>query len=742
MSARRVAGPMRAGWRLLALLPALLPAAADAARLTGVIRDRAGKPIEYATVSVVALKKGAVTDTAGRFALEVPEGALALDVAQLGYEKRRVNLIVTAQPAPLAITLGDEPVALAEISVTTSSFGKVGKSEGATLKRMDVLMTPGGAADVFMSLRALPGINAPAEGAALYVRGGAPDETLVRLDGGELGHPYHYEGASGGLFSAIDTYMLKSAFFSSGGFSAKYGGVLSGVLDIETQDPMNLRTVSVGVNFAGGGASTSWALIPDKLSFVGALRAGDPELLFRLYGTSRDWEVAPTSVDGAGRLLYRYSSTGRVSLYYLDTRDDSRLTVPYLSFETPYQRNAHTQMTALQFQDAVGTSLALRGQVSNQRYASETRIGPFGESGIEHHAQANLDATLEAGGRHQLGFGFNLRRRDTDRIGTEPADSTNFAPDAPTRDIRTEPRVAYPGFYAEDKMRVWGPVYATLGARADYASTPGAWTVDPRAALAWRVDDRQTLRVATGRYHQLASAQYLDPVFGNPQLAPLESEHVIAGYEWQSEHSNVRVEAFQKRYRNLVTNDATSFYANGGTGVARGVDVFVQGEIKWLTGHVSYGYLDARRKEFDDPREVPASYGVRHSLSLVGTYQLTSSWHFGARYSVASGRPWTPVTSATYDPVAGIWRPTFAENNSATMPRYQRLDLRAIRLFSLPAGLGLPSSSVCVAYVEALNVLNEKNVLEYTYNQDYSQRIAQDSYFARRMAVFGFSLTW
>src|SRR5437867_8387024 len=172
----------------------------------------------------------------------------------------------------LRVTLEDEPVPVGEVVVAASSFGNSGKSEGAVVRRMDIVTTPGGAADVFQSLRALPGINAPSDGAALYVRGGDPHETLIRLDGAGIGHPYHYEGAAGGLFSAFDAYMLKSAFFSSGGFSSKYGGVLSGVLDIETQDPMGLKTVSVGANVVGGGVSSSWALVPDKLSFVGTLR--------------------------------------------------------------------------------------------------------------------------------------------------------------------------------------------------------------------------------------------------------------------------------------------------------------------------------------------------------------------------------------------------------------------------------------------------------------------------------------
>ena len=39
-------------------------------------------------------------------------------------------------------------------------------------------------------------------------------------------------------------------------------------------------------------------------------------------------------------------------------------------------------------------------------------------------------------------------------------------------------------------------------------------------------------------------------------------------------------------------------------------------------------------------------------------------------------------------------------------------------------------------------MLGIRNVLEYHYNEDYSQRFAQESYFSRRMLVIGASLSW
>ncbi len=218
---------MRAGLIVTLLSSGALGAEpARAARVAGVVVDRAGKPVEYATVAAPALKRGTATDEQGAFALDLPPGPAVIEAQQIGYEHLRLGVTVAEGLAPLRLVLREAAVPLAEVTISTSSFGKTGKSEGAVVRRADIVTTPGGAADIFQSLRALPGLNAPNDGAALYVRGGDPRETTIRLDHGEIGHPYHWEGASGGLFSAIDTYMIESAFFSTGGFSARYGGAL------------------------------------------------------------------------------------------------------------------------------------------------------------------------------------------------------------------------------------------------------------------------------------------------------------------------------------------------------------------------------------------------------------------------------------------------------------------------------------------------------------------------------------
>ncbi len=732
---------------LAGLAPAMLLAMALAspslaAVLKGRVVDREGKPVEYANIGIPALRSGTVTDAEGQFQIDVPTGPTLLEVSQIGFQRKTVSLAVPESGIETRVVLEQEPVPVSEVVVSASTYGKSGAKEGAVLRRMEVFTTPGGAADVFQSLRALPGINAPNEGAAVFVRGGDPSETLIRIDGSDIGHPYHYEGASGGLFSAFDAYMLKSAFFSSGGFSARYGGVLSGVLDIETQDPLGLKTVTMGANLAGAGVSSSWALVPEKLAVVGTLRFSDVKVLDRLYGSASDYVSVPKSGDGAGRLLYRYSGTGRLSLLTLSSGDEVGVRSERLNFEGEYHRTARNRFVALQLHDVVAGAVAVKAHIATQRYSSEWSYGPVRMEERERRVLGSVDAVWPTSNRHEWAFGVKWDHPESDLDGRAPADSTDYLPGAPTRSVRTRARVTSTAFYLEDKVRLWGPLYATLGGRFEHATTPEGWRADPRAALAWRLDDHQTLRVASGRYHQLADPGYLDPRYGNPKLEPLAADHAIAGYQVQLDDVEFRLETYHKEYRGLVTDDATTFYANGGTGYARGVDVFFQGSRRRVTGWVSYGYLDSKRMEHDDAREVPAGYGVRHSVTLVGLYQPPSSWRLGARFSHSSGRPYTPVVAATYDPARDLWRPVFGENHSGLLPAYHRLDVRLMKLFSLPATMGVKASSVCVAYVELMNALGTANVLDYVYSSDYTERRTVDSYFSRRLAVAGFSFTW
>ncbi|HAG48979.1 MAG TPA: hypothetical protein DCL07_03410, partial [Cryomorphaceae bacterium] len=90
----------------------------------------------------------------------------------------------------------------------------------------------GGEPDLMRALQVLPGvITTGDQGGQLYIRGGAPIQNLVKLDGMILYNPFH----SIGFFSVFDTDILQKADVYTAGFGAQYGGRNSSVMDIRTR---------------------------------------------------------------------------------------------------------------------------------------------------------------------------------------------------------------------------------------------------------------------------------------------------------------------------------------------------------------------------------------------------------------------------------------------------------------------------------------------------------------------------
>ena len=83
--------------------------------------------------------------------------------------------------------------------------------------------------------------------------------------------------------------------------------------------------------------------------------------------------------------------------------------------------------------------------------------------------------------------------------------------------------------------------------------------------------------------------------------------------------------------------------------------------------------------------------------------------------------------SNTYTPIY------VAQNEGLRIPNYHRMDISISRIFGLPFGSA-------IVYANVNNLLDFKNVRDYNYNMDYSQRFAE--YLNRRVIFFGVVLNW
>ena len=103
-----------------------------------------------------------------------------------------------------------------------------------TFTQRELARIPGTNGDALRAIQNFPGVaRPPGLAGLLIVRGSAPNETNVFIDGTLVPLVYHF----GGLSSVVPTEMLDKIDFYPGNFSAQYGRVVGGIVDVGLKNP-------------------------------------------------------------------------------------------------------------------------------------------------------------------------------------------------------------------------------------------------------------------------------------------------------------------------------------------------------------------------------------------------------------------------------------------------------------------------------------------------------------------------
>lgn len=160
-------------------------------------------------------------------------------------------------------------------AVVSADYEFGGNHGGLGLKHIDTKLlnksysffsTP----DILKLVQMFPGVATGTELlSGIYVHGGTGDDNLFLLDGVPLFQVSHF----GGIFSAFNTDIIKTACFYKSGFPAKFGGRVSSVLDISTDDgDMKEYRGLFSIGIIDGRLKYSGPIIKNKMSFNIALR--------------------------------------------------------------------------------------------------------------------------------------------------------------------------------------------------------------------------------------------------------------------------------------------------------------------------------------------------------------------------------------------------------------------------------------------------------------------------------------
>lgn len=713
-----------------------------AAVISGTVKDAAGKPVPFANVFVASTGEGQVANDDGSFSFRSSAtGSVELICSAVGLDRYvRTFSIAKGRKYDINIVLHDKPIVAQNVDVTASSFSSQ-PGKGLTMTQMDVYTTPGGAADIFQSIKTLPGLTQVSESSELYVRGGDPSETLVLLDQATLYNPYTYESPYGGLFSNVNTAAIGSMFFSSGGFSVKYGNALSGVLDLKTKGIPAKRSYQLGLSMAAGSAGIEIPALEDKLGIRVYARKNFTQPIFWLNGGTSRFSAVPSSQDADASVMYRYSGNGSIKLFLIASSDDEGVNIARPDINAVFTGKSRDFMANLQHTLAIGDNFLVETSLSGSSYSDKWLLGVLDLDRTEKTWKLRSDMQYTMNGGVQFSFGGEASHRTEEYTGIIPAYNYDLQKSASSKVLdATFSATRYGAYVQAEKTGLLSlpGLFATAGIRGDYVDKLNVSWLDPRVTAGYLLSRVSTLRFSAGVFHEYPDPRFYSPGDGNPHLLPMKAIHYILGYEyrpWQG--TEFRIEAYEKDYTNLPDSNAITNLDNSGYGFARGVDIILKGELPFgINGWVSYGYIDTKRKWYESKGMAPSPFDITNGFTLIAKYNITDAWQVGVDFKYATGMPYTPIVGSVYVPQLKVYEPIDGPSFSQRYPDYRRLDIRLThfaRLFN---------KCFTVFYVEGLNVLNIHNIFSYSYSRDYSTRTGVESFFGRRMIVVGMQMSF
>ncbi len=179
---------------------------------------------------------GTATNPFGFYTLTLPEGDAELTFSYLGYETLHSRFELDRDTL-LNIRLNSnnqlqEVVILSDKREAGIESTTMGANE---IPMAQIKNTPSilGEADLLKTIQLMPGVQAGMEGfSGMYVRGGGPDQNLVLLDGIPVYNADHLLG----VFSIFTPEAVKNVTLFKSSFPARYGGRLSSIVDVRTND--------------------------------------------------------------------------------------------------------------------------------------------------------------------------------------------------------------------------------------------------------------------------------------------------------------------------------------------------------------------------------------------------------------------------------------------------------------------------------------------------------------------------
>jgi TonB family protein len=714
--------------------------------LAGQLRER-GTRTPLIGVVVTASKEGATppeayeatTDGNGRFVFfDLTPGAWLVDVEAPAYFPFRTNEEVRAGEKTIVTYYVERGQGSPLDETVTATRPK--KDVTHVVLTADVIdKVPGTLGDPLAVVQNLAGVaRAPAGSGLLIVRGSAPEDTQIFVDGMDVPLVYHF----GGLRSVLPEGVIDNIEFVPGNFSPEYGRVTGGIVDVHLKELKPRRFGGyIDVSVLDTGLYLE-APLGDRGGIAVAARRSYLDAVIKAAASGSDqpvnWLTAPVYYDA--QLLANYRLSPAHDLRAIVFAADDRLAILFKNpadFSQQASGNQLSSHTAF-WRALVADHYTPREGVENTLRLSAGQDGEtisLGNLVLDLHRRivqardtfrlriqpwATLVGGVDGVAEHYSGHV---------RLPPPPEEGQPMGNQDLSITRETNVNVAWwysPGVFAEFELRPMKPLLVSAGLRGDYFQRIHQTVLAPRLSVRYQLSPRWALKGALGLYHQVPDVEQTDPVFGNPALKAERAVHAALGAEWRPwPGTTFDATGFYKRLSSMVSpTDATRVengvevpinYDNNGRGRVIGLELVARRELAagffaWIAYTLSRserldsGQTDWRLFDFDQT----------HILTAVASYDLPRHWRLASRFRYVSGNPETPVLGSVFNSVTDEYDPTFGKVNSARQPPFVQLDIRLDKQWVFDRWL-------LDAYLDLQNATNHTNPEGIAYNYDYTQ---------------------
>lgn len=651
------------------------------ATIRGVVRDAGtGDPVSFCNVLLDGTNIGASADLNGIFVMsKVPLGTYTMTFSYVGYEtfKQEITLSVAGEIAAPNIILAEQSTELGPAIVEGGVGGMNDKNNPIPSliivgkKEIDIVPTTGGGSDIVSFFQTVPGVVSTGDqGGQLYVRGGAPIQNRVLLDGMTIYNPFH----SIGFFSVFDTDIIRNTKIYTGGYPSDYGGRISSVMDITTRDGNKKE-------FQGKVSATPFGA---KLLFEGPLKKAvdkNGSTISYLFSGKTSY-LAQTS-----KVLYTYVDTAGLPFNYTDLfgkvtfdgASGSKVSLFGFKFvdSVKYQAISDLQWDAW----GVGGNFVMIPQGSPLIMTGKFSLSNYK---ISLDDKTNVPRQSEVGG---FNFGFDFKyylSKDEVRYGIEVIGyKTNFETEnSVARKITQQENTTELAGYFSYKM-TRGRLLIEPGVRLHYYATLKNFSPEPRLDMLFNATEKLRFKMATGIFSQnLISANsdrdvvnlfygFLSGSSNLPDSYTAENgeevqikhylqkaTHFIFGTEYSiTDNLSINVEGYLKIFSQLTNVNRNKIYDDNldfidkpdelkkdyviETGDAKGVDMVLKYTSEKNYFWVTYSLGKVNR--WDGFQSYSPIWDRRHNINLVAMRKLGKggTWEISARWNYGSALPFT-----------------------------------------------------------------------------------------------------